>query len=114
MILSCSPESRKPKRSNVGLLTKSFRQSAKQIKKWSEMSKKTLWRWLEKLEKARRISTFSDMKKWSIPILDSAGAPEIEYVPGIEIENAPENVPVEESDPFLLQLACVRNRLRFV
>ena len=36
--------------------------SAKQVENWSEMSKMTLWRWLERLEKARRISRFSDMK----------------------------------------------------
>ena len=47
--------------------------TAKQIEEWSEMPKKTLWRWLEKLEKARRIASFSDMKK--TPILDSAGVP---------------------------------------
>lgn len=40
--------------------------SAKQLETWSEMSKTTLWRWLERLEKARRISTVSDMKQWSI------------------------------------------------
>ena len=37
------------------------------------MSTTTLWRWLGRLEKARRISSFSDMKK--TPILDSAGVP---------------------------------------
>ena len=36
--------------------------TAKQIENWSEMSKTTLWRWLEKLEKAHRISRVSDMK----------------------------------------------------
>lgn len=35
--------------------------TAKQIENWSEMPKKTLWRWLEKLEKAHRISRVSDM-----------------------------------------------------
>ena len=35
--------------------------SAKQVENWSEMSKMTLWRWLERLEKARRISRVSDM-----------------------------------------------------
>ena len=40
--------------------------SAKQLEMWSEMSKTTLWRWLERLEKARRISTVSDMKQWSM------------------------------------------------
>ena len=29
--------------------------SAKQVENWSEMSKTTLWRWLERLENARRI-----------------------------------------------------------
>ena len=43
--------------------------TAKNLEKWSSMSTTTLWRWLGKLEKARRISTFSDMKKWSIPHL---------------------------------------------
>ena len=47
--------------------------TAKQIEEWSKMSTTTLWRWLGKLEKARRISSFSDMKK--TPILDSAGVP---------------------------------------
>ena len=47
--------------------------TAKQIENWSKMSTTTLWRWLEKLEKARRIASFSDMKK--TPILDSAGVP---------------------------------------
>ena len=35
--------------------------SAKQVENWSEMSKMTLWRWLERIEKARRISRVSDM-----------------------------------------------------
>ena len=35
--------------------------SAKQVENWSKMSKMTLWRWLEKLEKARRIQSVSDM-----------------------------------------------------
>ena len=35
--------------------------SAKQVENWSKMSKMTLWRWLEKLEKAHRISRVSDM-----------------------------------------------------
>ena len=47
--------------------------SAKQIENWSKMPKNTLWRWLGRLEKARRIASFSDMKK--TPILDSAGVP---------------------------------------
>ena len=29
--------------------------TAKQIEEWSKMSKTTLWRWLERIEKARRI-----------------------------------------------------------
>ena len=47
--------------------------TAKNLEEWSSMSTTTLWRWLEKLEKARRIASFSDMKK--TPILDSAGVP---------------------------------------
>ena len=47
--------------------------SAKQIENWSEMSTTTSWRWLGRLENARRISSFSDMKKTSIP--DSNGVP---------------------------------------
>lgn len=47
--------------------------SAKQLETWSEMSKTTLWRWLERLEKARRIASVSDMKQTSIP--DSSGVP---------------------------------------
>lgn len=35
--------------------------SAKQVENWSEMPTKTLWRWLERIEKARRISRLSDM-----------------------------------------------------
>ena len=38
--------------------------TAKNLELWSGMSKKTLWRWLEKLEKARRIATVSDMTQW--------------------------------------------------
>ena len=47
--------------------------SAKQIEEWSSMSTTTLWRRLGRLEKARRIQSFSDMKK--TPILDNAGVP---------------------------------------
>lgn len=47
--------------------------SAKQVEKWSKMSKMTLWRWLERLEKARRIASVSDMIQTSIP--DSCGVP---------------------------------------
>ena len=35
--------------------------SAKQVENWSGMSKMTLWRWLERIEKAHRISRVSDM-----------------------------------------------------
>ena len=45
--------------------------TAKQIEEWSKMSTTTLWRGLERLEKARRIASFSDMKK--TPIQDSCG-----------------------------------------
>ena len=47
--------------------------TAKQIEEWSEMPKKTLWRWLERLEKARRIASVSDMTQ--TPIQDSFGVP---------------------------------------
>ena len=40
--------------------------SAKQIEEWSSMSTTTLWRRLERIEKARRIQSFSDMKKIKI------------------------------------------------
>ena len=40
--------------------------TAKQIEEWSKMPKKTLWRWLEKLEKARRIQSVSDMTQIKI------------------------------------------------
>ena len=40
--------------------------TAKQIEEWSKMSTTTLWRWLGRLEKARRIQSFSDMKKIKI------------------------------------------------
>ena len=45
--------------------------TAKQIENWSEMSKTSLWRWLERIEKARRIQSVSDMKQ--IKIDDSNG-----------------------------------------
>ena len=35
--------------------------TAKNLEVWSGMSKMTLWRWLERIEKARRISLVSDM-----------------------------------------------------
>ena len=47
--------------------------TAKQIENWSGMSKMTLWRWLEKLEKARRIASVSDMIQTYIQ--DSCGVP---------------------------------------
>ena len=40
--------------------------SAKQVENWSKMSKTTLWRRLERLEKARRIQSVSDMKQIKI------------------------------------------------
>ena len=40
--------------------------SAKQIEEWSEMSKTTLWRWLEKLENASRIQSVSDLTQIKI------------------------------------------------
>ena len=45
--------------------------TAKQVENWSKMPKKTLWRWLEKLEKARRIQSVSDMTQ--IKIEDNNG-----------------------------------------
>ena len=46
--------------------------TAKNLEEWSEMSKTTLWRWLEKLEKARRISLVSDMKLVNVPTTTGA------------------------------------------
>ena len=46
--------------------------TAKQIEEWSEMPKKTLWRWLEKIEKARRISLVSDMTLVNVPTATGA------------------------------------------
>ena len=46
--------------------------SAKQVENWSKMSKTTMWRWLERLEKARRISRVSDMKH--VDVSTSTGA----------------------------------------
>ena len=40
--------------------------TAKNVEVWSRMSKTTLWRWLERLEKARRIQSVSDMKQIKI------------------------------------------------
>ena len=47
--------------------------TAKQIENWSKMSKMTLWRWLERIEKARRIASVSDMIQTSVR--DSCGVP---------------------------------------
>ena len=41
--------------------------TAKNLEEWSEMSKTTLWRWLERIEKAHRISLVSDMKLVNVP-----------------------------------------------
>ena len=46
--------------------------TAKQIEEWSEMPKKTLWRWLERIEKARRISLVSDMTLVNVPTATGA------------------------------------------
>ena len=40
--------------------------TAKQIENWSKMPKKTLWRWLEKLENASRIQSVSDLTQIKI------------------------------------------------
>ena len=48
--------------------------TAKNLEVWSEMPKKTLWRWLEKLEKARRISLVSDMTLVNVPTTTGAKA----------------------------------------
>ena len=53
--------------------------TAKNLEEWSSMSTTTLWRWLGRLEKARRISTFSDMKKWSIPHAQGGSTPTTFY-----------------------------------
>ena len=53
--------------------------TAKQIENWSGMSKKTLWRWLEKLEKARRITTVSDMTQWRMPHEQGGSTPTTLY-----------------------------------
>ena len=46
--------------------------TAKNLEEWSEMSKTTLWGWIEKLEKARRISLVSDMKLVNVPTATGA------------------------------------------
>ena len=53
--------------------------TAKQIENWSKMSKMTLWRWLEKLEKARRIATVSDMTQWKMPHEQGGSTPTTLY-----------------------------------
>ena len=53
--------------------------TAKNLEEWSSMSTTTLWRWLGRLEKARRISTFSDMKKWSISHAQGGSTPTTFY-----------------------------------
>ena len=53
--------------------------TAKQIENWSEMSKMTLWRRLEKLEKARRIATVSDMIQWQMPHEQGGSTPTTLY-----------------------------------
>ena len=40
--------------------------TAKNLEEWSKMSTTTLWRWLGKLEKARRIQSLSDLIKIKI------------------------------------------------
>ena len=46
--------------------------TAKQVENWSGMSTTTLWRWLGKLEKARRISLVSDMIPVNVPTTTGA------------------------------------------
>ena len=46
--------------------------TAKNLKEWSGMSKMTLWRWLERIEKARRISLVSDMILVNVPTATGA------------------------------------------
>ena len=46
--------------------------SAINVEVWSSMSTTTLWRWLDRIEKARRISRFSDMK--NVNVSTSTGA----------------------------------------
>ena len=53
--------------------------TAKNLEEGSSMSTTTLWRWLGRLEKARRISTFSDMKKWSISHAQGGSTPTTFY-----------------------------------
>ena len=53
--------------------------SAKQVENWSGMSKMTLWRWLERIEKARRIATVSDMIQWRMPHEQGGSTPTTLY-----------------------------------
>lgn len=46
--------------------------SAKQLETWSEMSTMTLWRWLERLDRAHRISRLSDMVNVNVPTATGA------------------------------------------
>ena len=46
--------------------------TAKNLEEWSGMSKMTLWRWLERIEKARRISLVSDMIPVNVPTATGA------------------------------------------
>ena len=46
--------------------------TARNLEEWSKMSKMTLWRWLEKIEKARRISLVSDMILVHVPTATGA------------------------------------------
>lgn len=68
--------------------------TAKQIENWSEMPKKTLWRWLEKLEKARRIASVSDMTQTYIQ--DSCGVPHATTLYNLNVLNQ-------------LAMACIDN-----
>ena len=53
--------------------------TAKNLEEWSSMSTTTLWRWLGRLEKARRIATVSDMKKWRMPHEQGGSTPTTLY-----------------------------------
>ena len=46
--------------------------TAKNLEEWSGMSKMTLWRWLGRIEKARRISLVSDMILVNVPTATGA------------------------------------------
>ena len=53
--------------------------TAKNLEEWSGMSKTTMWRWIERLEKARRIATVSDMKQWRMPHEQGGSTPTTLY-----------------------------------